>query len=206
MGWARFVDIDFHSHILFAEWAVHCVCPASLVRQSVLWQLIYPKLPCFGLEKLISRTIPSEFFKMSYSGRGGSSWRASKWGTFDTNRGGRGGRRSSQGNSWNSHFHASQKKEPAYPPRPFGKLLLSICKADLEVGQDAKDIPRLTKETDDAQLGDCLTEFWGRHTDDITEKSIMGEEYVASYSWLDGNHPNIIIPGERRPQLFRRRA
>jgi hypothetical protein len=137
---------------------------------------------------------------MSHFGRGHLSGEASNWRTFETTTGRRGsGRGSPRGKSWNNSFYTPQKDKPVYPPQQFGKLLLSIHKSELEGGQDASDILRLSKDTDDAQLADWLTEFRGRHTDGLTEKTIEEHKYIASYSWLDGHHPKVIIPGKHFP-------
>lgn len=90
---------------------------------------------------------------------------------------------------------------PVYPPWPFGKVLLCIHKSDLEGGQDDKSPRGLANDEDDEdhQLADWLAGFRKRLANEISDKRIKEIEYIASYSWLQGHKPKVIIPGMHSP-------
>jgi len=137
---------------------------------------------------------------MSQSGRGYfMARRSGDWRTSQANRS-RGvswrGRSPTNGR-WNNRS-APPQEEPIYPPQPLGRLLLSISKADCEEVQDSNVATRTATENQGSSSANWKTIFQSRYSKNDVEKTITGTRYVASYSWLTGPLPTVLIPGKQR--------
>lgn len=141
---------------------------------------------------------------MSQFGRGYSTaQRRGGWSTSQSNRSrGRGWRGGSPtGGHWNNRW-APPQEEPTYPPQPLGRLLLSITRADCEEVQDRISSARTETDSQDSSSADWKATFQSEYSKNDVKKTITGTRYVASYSWLAGPLPTILIPGKQHSTIL----